>query len=171
MPTKQSFSNGKIKALCTYALLTAVCLIFGYIESLFPLFFIAPGVKVGLANAVALILAVRGDYKGALLTNTARILLSTLLFSNAASLMFSLPAGILSVITIILFSKLKIFSPIGLSILGGIVHNVTQCFVGVAVTGRGVLYYLPLLIVSGIICGAVTGTVSSLILKKLKTNT
>lgn len=171
MSAKQGGSINKIdtKRLCVYALLTAVCLVFGYIESLFPLVFIAPGVKVGLSNTVALLLAVRKDYKGAFLVNLSRILLSALLFGSAMSLLFALSAGIVSLLAVCLFSRFKGISAVGLSIMGAVVHNIVQCFIAVFFTGSAVLYYLPVLIGAGALCGAVTGIISLLILKKIKT--
>ena len=82
MPAEQGNSRNRIKAarLTRYALFCAICLIVGYIESLLPLSFIAPGVKIGFSNAVALSLLLSGDTKGAFAVNVARILLSALLF-------------------------------------------------------------------------------------------
>ena len=64
------------KKIALYSILTSLALIFGYIESLFSLSFIAPGIKLGLANSVALILLCFKDFKGAVLVNITRILLS-----------------------------------------------------------------------------------------------
>ena len=66
------------KKVTLYGVLSAVCLVFSYIEILLPLTFIAPGVKIGLANGVALLLILKKDIKGALLVNIIRILLSNL---------------------------------------------------------------------------------------------
>ena len=90
MSAKQDNSPNRIdtKRLTLYALLVAAAMVFSYIESLVPLFFIAPGVKIGLANAVSLLLAAKGRYKGAFAVNISRILLSALLFGSAVSLAY-----------------------------------------------------------------------------------
>lgn len=158
------------KKVCTYGILAALCMVFGYLESLVPLDFIAPGVKLGLANTVALLLAARGDLRGALLVNITRILLSALLFSGPASLPFSLAGGLGALAVMALLSRVKSVSVTGMSIAGGAVHNLLQGTVALAVTGRAAAYYLPLLLVCGAASGALTGTLGGIIFKKMQTN-
>ncbi|MGN0451294.1 MAG: Gx transporter family protein [Acutalibacteraceae bacterium] len=158
------------KKVALYGILTSLALIFGYIESLFSLSFIAPGVKLGLANSIALILLCYGDFKGALAVNITRILLSALLFSNPFSLVFSLTAGLISVVIMRLLSGLKSVSVIGFSISGAAVHNLVQLTVASLLFGRAVWYYLPFLLVSALLSGGIIGILSSIIFKKLKTN-
>lgn len=158
------------KKVALYGILTSLALIFGYIESLFSLSFIAPGVKLGLANSVALILLCYGDFRGAMLVNITRILLSVLLFSSPFSLVFSLTAGVLSVVIMRLLSGLKSVSVIGFSISGAAVHNLVQLTVASLLFGRAVWYYLPFLLVSALLSGGIIGILSSIIFKKIKTN-
>lgn len=158
------------KKIALYGILTSLALIFGYIESLFSLSFIAPGVKLGLANSVALILLCYGDFRGAMLVNITRILLSALLFSSPFSLVFSLTAGILSVVIMRLLSGIKGVSVIGFSISGAAVHNLVQLTVASLLFGRAVWYYLPFLLVSALLSGGIIGILSSIIFKKIKTN-
>lgn len=172
MSASQGSSRNKIdaKTLCRYALFTALCLIFSYIESLLPLSFIAPGVKLGLSNAVALLLAARKDYKGALLVNIARILLSALLFGSAVSLMFAISGGVCSLAVVCLLSLTDRFSAVGMSIAGGVIHNVVQCFCAMLILNTSVIFYMPVLIAAGAVSGSVIGVIDLLILKKIKTN-
>ncbi len=172
MSAEQGFSNNKITAKKTavYALLVAACLVLSYVESLLPLSFIAPGVKIGLANSVALILAYKGDRYGAVLVNIARILLSSLLFGSAVSLVFSLCAGAASLVAIILFSKIKSVSVIGASVAAAAVHNTVQIAIATYFYGRSVWFYLPVLLLCGAVGGTVTGIISLISLKKIKTN-
>ena len=158
------------KKIALYGILTSLALIFGYIESLFSLSFIAPGIKLGLANSVALILLCYGDFRGAMLVNITRILLSALLFSSPFSLVFSLTAGILSVVIMRLLSGIKGVSVIGFSISGAAVHNLVQLTVASLLFGRAVWYYLPFLLVSALLSGGIIGILSSIIFKKIKTN-
>ena len=170
MSAKQGYSGNRVRRLCLYALFAAVCLCLGYLESLLPLTFIAPGVKLGLANTVCLILAARGDIKGAFLINTVRILLSSLLFGSAMSLAFSLSAGVISLGAVCILRKIKFFTVIGVSTIAAVVHNLTQMAVAVLVMGVGAVYYLPVLLLSGLFSGMVVGIISDIILKKVKTN-
>lgn len=158
------------KKVALYGILTSLALIFGYIESLFSLSFIAPGVKLGLANSIALILLCFKDFKGALAVNITRILLSALLFSNLFSLVFSLTAGLISVVMMRLLSGIKSVSVIGFSISGAAVHNLVQLTVASLLFGRAVWYYLPFLLVSALLSGGIIGILSSIIFKKIKTN-
>lgn len=158
------------KKIALYGILTSLALIFGYIESLFSLSFIAPGIKLGLANSVALLLLCFKDFKGALLVNITRILLSALLFSSPFSLVFSLTAGTLSVVIMGLFSGIKSVSVIGFSVSGAAAHNLVQLTVASLILGRAVWWYLPFLLASAVIGGGIIGALSSIIFKKLKTN-
>lgn len=158
------------KKVALYGILTSLALIFGYIESLFSLSFIAPGVKLGLANSVALLLLCFKDFKGALLVNITRILLSALLFSSPFSLIFSLTAGVLSVMIMRLLSGIKSVSQVGFSIAGAAVHNLVQLTVASLLFGRAVWWYLPFLLISALISGGLIGTLSSIIFRKINFN-
>lgn len=156
------------KKVALYGILTGLALIFGYIESLFSLSFIAPGIKLGLANSVALLLLCFKDFKGALLVNITRILLSALLFSTPFSLVFSLTAGIISVVIMKRLSGIKSVSVVGFSIAGAVVHNLVQLTVASIIFGRAVWYYLPFLLVSALISGGIIGALSLIIFKRIK---
>ena len=167
MSAKQGNSNNRIIRLCIYAVLVAVCLVIGYVESLLQLSFIAPGVKIGLSNAVACVLIINGDVKGAFAVNISRILLSALLFGSPVSLILAICGGVLSMCLMALFRKSKRLSVIGISALGGAVHNTAQCVAGGFLVGVGVLYYLPILLITGILCGTAVGVLSKLVLNRI----
>ncbi len=157
------------KKVSFYALFTALALIFSFVESLYSLNFIAPGIKLGLANCIALFFVFRGDFKGAFLVNVARILLSTLLFSTPSALLFSLTAGLISLLVSCLFKGLKVFSSVGIGVMGAVTHNLVQLAVAALLTNTaGVLFYTAPLILSGIVCGILTGISAGIIEKKVK---
>lgn len=160
--------NNRLIRLCRYGIFAALCIIFGCIESFVPLGFIAPGIKLGLSNAIALILVSFDDTKGAYLVNTTRILLSALLFGSPFSLLFSLVGGLLSLTVTALLHKTGKFATISISIAGGAAHNLFQLITALFVTGVGAVYYLPLLIICGAVSGALVGIVCTLIIKRLK---
>lgn len=157
------------KKITLYGILAALALIFGYIESLFSLSFIAPGIKLGLANSLCLILISKGDTKGAFCVNTVRILLSSLLFSAPFALLFSLTAGLASTLAAAGVSKFKSVSSVGTGIAGAAVHNTVQICVAALIFGGSVFYYLPVLLVSAVVTGGAVGAISECISKKIKT--
>lgn len=172
MFAKQGNSGNKvnIKRLTLYALLTAVCLITGYLESLLSitLIAVAPGVKLGLSNAVVLTLICTNDTKGAYLVNVIRICLSALLFGSPISFVLSLSGGITATFIAHILSRSKSVSAIGISIASAVTHNVFQLVAAVFIVGFGVLYYLPVLILLGAVCGAFCGILAQLVLKHSK---
>ncbi|MCQ2478562.1 MAG: Gx transporter family protein [Clostridia bacterium] len=170
MSAKQGYSGDKVKELCLYGVFSAVCLALSFLESLLPLDFIAPGVKLGLSNAVCVIFAYKGDFKGALLINSVRIILSALLFGSAVSFAFSFSAGIISLLFTCLMAKINFFSTVAVSTAAGVIHNIVQMFAGIIFIGTGVLFYFPVLVVTGALSGATVGIISNLIFKKIKTN-
>lgn len=157
------------KKVSLYALFTALALIFSYVESLYSLNFIAPGIKLGLANCVALFFVFKGDFKGAFLVNVCRILLSTLLFSAPSTLLFSLSAGVLSLLVSCVLKKVKIFSPIGIGVAGAVTHNLVQLAIAALLTNTvGVFFYTAPLVLSGIVCGVLTGLSSGVLGERIK---
>lgn len=153
------------KTVTVYGLLTATAMLFGYVEMLLPMDFIAPGIKVGVANTVCLFLVLKGKRLGAFLVNCVRILLTALLFGNALSLIFSITAGIISLLVICLGEKVKGLGIAGISVLGSTAHNITQLAVATVTVGGGVWYYAPILVIAGVIAGLLTGALTGLILK------
>lgn len=156
------------KKVALYGVLASVALIFSYIETLLPLTFIAPGVKIGLANGVALLLILKKDIKGAFLVNIIRILLLNLLFVHPFALIYSLSAGVISILVMYLVAKTEIFSVIGFSILGALTHNLVQTVVALILLGTGAIFYLPILIFSAIISGGFIGFLAKILDKKIK---
>ena len=156
------------KKITLCAMLTAICMAFSFVESQIPLPF-APGVKLGLANAVVLFLFTKGFVKEGLLVNLARILLSGFLFAGVFSLIFSLTAATVSSFSVIYFKRFKCFSPVGLSIIGATLHNFTQVIVCAFVyKSIAVFTYLPILCALGAITGMLTGISVTYLEKRLK---
>ena len=152
-------------ALC--GVLCALALVFGYIEHLLPLPIGIPGVKLGLANLVTLLLLYLTDAKTAFSVNLIRILLSGLLFGSAVSLSYSLAGGLLAFFAMLLIKKLGCFSIVGVSVCGGIAHNVGQMAVAAfLVSELRILLYLPILLIAGTLTGFLLGLCGTLILKR-----
>ena len=161
--------NSKRVAIC--GVLTALALIFSYIEALIPIPIGIPGVKLGIANiAIIAVIYIIGDGE-AIIVNLLRIVLTGILFGNFYSFLFSLAGGMLSVILMILFKKIKKLSMVGVSIIGGVAHNVGQIVAAVfLMDNAAIAYYLPVLIVAGVVTGIVIGCVGQLFTKKITAN-
>ena len=157
------------RKIARMGLLTALALILSYVESLIPAFVAVPGVKMGLANIVvvfALYTLVPGE---AAIVSIIRVLLSSLLFGSILSLSYSAAGAVISLLSMIILMKTKIFGVTSVSVTGGVFHNLGQILVACLVLETDVLlYYLPVLILSGTITGAVIGIASSIVIKRLQ---
>ena len=159
------------RKIARMGLLVALSMILSYVESLIPAFVAVPGVKVGLANIVVIFALYTLGPIEALIVSLLRVILSSFLFGSVLSLLYSLSGALLSLGGMILMKKLKIFSTTVVSVTGGVLHNVGQILVACLVLETDVLlYYLPVLILSGVITGAVIGIISSLVIKRLENN-
>ena len=148
------------KKIANAAMLVALALIFSYVEVLIPFSFGIPGIKLGLANIVV----VTGLYilkpREVLGILVARIILVSFLFAGMSTMLYSLSGGILSFGIMLLLKKCKGFSTIGVSIAGGIAHNTGQLIVAaLVVESLNIFYYMPVLMVSGLVTGMIIGIV------------
>ena len=151
-----------------FGVFTALALIFIYVETLIPIQFGIPGAKLGLANLVVVIVLYKTDWKEALLLSVVRIVLSGFLFGNLFSIIYSLAGGILSLAVMAAIRKDKGFSVIGVSMAGGVCHNIGQLIVAmIVVQTYQVGYYLPVLLIAGLATGMLIGVISSGVLKRL----
>lgn len=159
------------RKIARMGLLVALSMILSYVESLIPAFVAVPGVKVGLANIVVIFALYTLGPIEALIVSLLRVILSSFLFGSVLSLLYSLSGALLSLGGMILMKKVKIFSTTAVSVTGGVLHNVGQILVACLVLETDVLlYYLPVLILSGVITGAVIGIIASLVIKRLENN-
>ena len=159
------------RKIARMGLLVALSMILSYVESLIPAFVAVPGVTVGLANIVVIFALYTLGPIEALIVSLLRVILSSFLFGSVLSLLYSLSGALLSLGGMILMKKLKIFSTTVVSVTGGVLHNVGQILVACLVLETDVLlYYLPVLILSGTITGAVIGIIASLVIKRLENN-
>ena len=155
----------KNKKLANMAMLVALAMIFSYVESLIPINFGIPGMKLGVANLVT----VTGLYFLEFLVVVMRILLTGFLFGNGMSIVYSLAGGILSFLVMALMKRLKGFSVAGVSIAGGVSHNIGQIIVAsVVVENLKLIYYLPALLIAGTVTGFVMGMISKKLLPIVK---
>ena len=144
----------------------ALALVCSYVESLIPISFGIPGVKLGLTNIVLMLYTIGA--KDAILISVLRIILAGFMFGNAFSIIYSLAGGILSFVVMLLLKntgKLKILS---ISTAGGISHNVGQLIVAaLVVENYNILFYVPVLIIAGIITGFLIGLLAGEIVLRI----
>ena len=153
--------------VAVFGVFTSLALILSYVELLIPINFGIPGMKLGLANHLVVILLYKGCPRDALLLSVIRILLSGLIFGNMFSIFYSLGGGLLSLAVMVFLKKTGQFTVAGISIGGGASHNVGQLLVAMFVVQTyQVGYYLPVLLIAGVITGAVIGILSAEVLKR-----
>lgn len=156
------------KRVAQYGLLVALALVLSYIEAQIPAFFVVPGMKLGLTNVVVLVALYRMGSKDALILNLVRILLVAFTFGNTFSMLYSLAGGILSYLAMLAGKKSKAFSTVGVSVMGGVAHNIGQILMAIAVLETGKLvYYLPFLLVSGLGAGVLVGVLGGQLIRRL----
>ncbi len=152
-----------------FGVFTALALIFSYVEMLIPIQFGVPGIKLGLANLMIVIMLYKSGPKDALLLSVVRIVLSGFLFGNLFAILYSLAGGILSLAVMAVLKARGSFSVMGVSIAGGVSHNIGQLAVAMAVVETyRVGYYLPVLLTAGVVTGMLIGLVSNEVLKRIR---
>ncbi|MBE6892764.1 MAG: Gx transporter family protein [Oscillospiraceae bacterium] len=159
----------KTKKVAMLGLTIALAMIMSYIEALVPLSFAVPGIKMGLANIVIIFVLYKIGTKEAILVSLIRVILVSLLFSNVMAMAYSIAGAVLSLSVMWLLKKTDKFSVIGVSIAGGIMHNVGQIIMAVILLGtEQIALYLPVLIITGTATGVVIGIVSGLVINRFK---
>ena len=154
--------------LALMALLTAVAMILSYVESLLPSPGV-PGVKIGLANIAVVFALYRLGWKEAVAISLVRVVLVSMLFGSIASLFYSLAGAVLSLTGMGLLKKTGKFTEIMISVTGGILHNIGQIGMACLILETAALrYYLPFLLISGIIAGIVVGILSAVLVQRIK---
>ncbi|BFL47157.1 Gx transporter family protein [Lactonifactor longoviformis] len=150
-------------------LMAAIAIIFGYIETLLPIFTGIPGIKLGLANLVTVFMLYVFTWKEAAVIATIRILVIGFLFGSLFSILFSLAGGYLSLMVMVWMKKVPGLSVIGVSIAGGVFHNIGQILVAALVVENiKLFYYVPVLLVAGLVTGLLIGIVGQMLIRRLK---
>ena len=157
------------KKLATLSVTVAVAMILSFVESRIPAFVAIPGVKVGLANIAVIFALYKFGWREAAVVSLIRVFLVSLLFGSTVSLAYSIAGAILSLAVMMLLKSLRLFTEVAVSVVGGITHNVGQILVAFLLLESDVVfYYLPFLLISGIIAGVAVGIASALLVKRIK---
>lgn len=158
----------KAKNIAAFGVYVALAMIFSYIELQIPPLVAIPGIKLGLPNVVIIIALYKFGWKEAIIINVLRVLLVSVLFGTVLSLLYSVAGAILSLFVMIILKKSKIFSTVLVSVFGAISHNIGQITVAIFVLETSeLLYYLPVLLITGTISGLLLGLIGATVVKKL----
>ena len=157
----------KTKRLVLLAMLTAVAMILSYVESLLPSVGI-PGGKMGLANLAVIVALFRFGWKEAAALSLVRVVLVSLLFGSVGAMLYSLAGAVLSLAVMALLRRIERFSTVGISVAGGVAHNAGQILMAMLILQtKQLLGYLPVLAVSGIAGGVLTGLAAALLIRRI----
>ncbi len=161
--------KNKTKSVAFLGLCTALALVLAYVEVLLPpLFPAVPGIKMGLPNIIIVFLLYRRGIVPAITVSLLRMVLVTLLFGNGMAFLYSLAGGVLSLLIMLLLRRLHCVSVIGVSVAGGVMHNVGQILMAMLLLDTTQLgYYLVVLTVTGTIAGILIGLCGAMLIRKI----
>lgn len=156
------------KRLATDAMFLTLALVVSYIEVLIPIPVGIPGIKLGLANGVIMVLLFFTTWIRTLEISVIRVVLAGFLFGNPMTIAYSLAGGILSLIVMEILKKIKGFSSVGISVGGGVAHNIGQLSIAVILMeNTKIYYYAPVLLLTGTIAGVMIGVLGGVLVKKI----
>ena len=159
----------KTKKIAVLALSIALAMILSFVESQIPAFVAIPGVKIGLANIAVVFVLYKLGWKEAVLISLVRVFMVSVLFGTAVSLFYSVAGAVLSLTGMVLLKRTGLFSTVAVSVTGGVLHNVGQILMACLLLETNVIvYYLPFLILSGVIAGVVIGVVAAIMVKRVQ---
>ena len=159
----------KTKKIAVLALSIALAMILSFVESQIPAFVAIPGVKVGLANIAVVFVLYKLGWKEAVLISLVRVFMVSVLFGTAVSLFYSVAGAVLSLTGMVLLKRTGLFSTVAVSVTGGVLHNVGQILMACLLLETNVIvYYLPFLILSGVIAGVVIGVVAAIMVNRVQ---
>ena len=149
-------------------ILTAVMLILGFFESLLPAGPV-PGIKLGLSNSVLVLALYMLGIPTSFLLMILKVTLSGFMFGSISAMMYAFAGGLLSMIAMSLLSRVKDIHVIVVSMVGGVMHNVGQVALAMLILKTPqLIYYMAVLMIAGLICGALSGVCSDRVLRSLK---
>lgn len=159
-----------IKKISFLALSVSLAMIFSYVEAILPPLYVAvPGIKMGLANIVVVAVLYKFGIREAAIISLLRVILSSLLFGSTLTWAYSFAGAVLSLLIMWIIKHTKVFSVLGVSILGGVSHNIGQIAVAVFLFDRiEIWYYLAVLALTGTLSGIFVGIFGALATKTLE---
>jgi heptaprenyl diphosphate synthase len=158
-----------VRKIALYGMLIALAMILSFVETLIPISLGIPGIKIGLANLVTIVCLYSMGTGGACAVTLVRIILTGFSFGNPFSMIYSLCGAAFSLSSMVAAKKTHLLSTAGVSILGGVMHNVGQITAAALIVRTpGIFWYLPVLMAAGIASGGLIGVLSGMIINRLK---
>ena len=158
----------RVKKVANYGVLVTLALVASYVETLIPISLGVPGAKIGLANLITIVALFLMGWKDAFAISIIRIVLAGFLFGNLFAIFYSLAGALLSLLIMMLLKKLE-FGTVAVSCAGGVAHNIGQIsFAVLLVENSRLFYYLPILLIAGVLAGIVIGIIGGELIKRLK---
>ncbi len=159
----------KTKKLTTLAITVTLAMILSFVESQIPAFVAIPGIKVGLANIAVIFCLYRFGAREAIAVSVIRVILVSVLFGTPVTFLYSLSGATLSFITMLLLKRFTPLSEVGVSVAGGVMHNIGQIGMACIMLSTNVLIiYLPVLLLSGTVAGIAVGIAAGIVIKRVK---
>ena len=163
-----------IRYIAECGFILAVAVIAAYVESLIPVDLMIPGIKAGLANCVILFVLYRAGTLQAMTINLLRTLIMAFVYTSPSVLIYSFSGALVSILIMTALKSGRLFSVFGVSIAGGVSHNITQLVLAsVILLSSGtqfrylLTYYLPVLILGGITAGAFNALIARILIKRI----
>ncbi|MDD3126644.1 MAG: Gx transporter family protein [Candidatus Izemoplasmatales bacterium] len=152
----------KLRKIIILGIMVAISIVVSIVEAQISTFlFIIPGVKLGLANIVTLVVLYVFGWKDALIVLVLRIALVALLYSAMPAPLLSFAGGILAFVMMVVFKKINRFSILSVSVVGALFHMVGQIVMAIFILGtEELLYYLPYMMIISVPTGIITGLVA-----------
>ena len=156
-----------VRRIALLGILTAATIVIAILESFIPSIGI-PGVKLGLANIMILVILYELGIVDAIMVNLLRVIVVGLVRGNIFSMGFlmSLTGAVFSLgIMILFYLVVRKFTVVGVSVIGSIFHVGGQVLIAMIFLGSAyVVLYLPIIGISAIITGVFVGIVAQLII-------
>lgn len=161
----------KTRRIVLLALFVTIASVLHVVEGFLPIPLPIPGVKLGLANIISLVVIVIYGWREALYVSVLRVMLGSLLGGSFLGFTFMMSMGGALISTMAMFGACRFFLPpfslVGISVLGAVIHNLAQLSIAAAaVNSLHLLWYLPYMMLFAIPTGLVTGLVACYFLSK-----
>lgn len=157
----------KTKRLTIDALTLAIALILSYIEILVPINIGIP-IKVGLANIAIMFSLYKLGIKETIIISILRVIIISILFSNIITFYYSIGGAVLSLLMMIISKSLDLFNEYVTCVVGSLAHNIGQIIVAFILLDNSlVFFYLPYLLLFGLISGLIIGVISAILIKRV----
>ena len=157
------------RRIAQIGVLVSLAMVLSYLESLFPVFLAVPGIRIGLANIVIVFALYHLGFRAALGISVVRVVLSALLFGSVISMSYSLCGALISLAMMAILKRSGLFGTVAVSVVGGVSHNLGQIAIACLILQtKAIAYYIPVLILSGVVSGVVIGIVSAVVIARLE---